>query len=60
MLGLVVLPDVEGWLTDVMALPGLREAPLDLRIATAASMLPGGLNNAPAQRLPIATAWVWA
>jgi PIN domain nuclease of toxin-antitoxin system len=41
-----------------MALPGLREAPLDLRIATAASLLPGGLHNAPAERLIVATARV--
>lgn len=37
--GLVVLPDAGDWLADVMALPGLREAPMDLRIGTAASLL---------------------
>jgi PIN domain nuclease of toxin-antitoxin system len=56
--GLAFLPDLGGWLADLMALPGLREAPLDLRIATAASLLPGSLHNDPADRLIIATARV--
>ncbi len=56
--GLVFLPDPPGWLADLMALPGLREAPLDMRIATAASLLPGELHNDPADRLIIATARV--
>ena len=60
MAGLVLLPDAGGWLADVMALPGLREAPLDLRIATAASPLPGSLHNDPAERLIIAKGGCWA
>lgn len=56
--GLVFLPDVRSWLADLMALPGVREAPLNLRIATAASLLPGTPQNAPADRLIIAAARV--
>jgi PIN domain nuclease of toxin-antitoxin system len=56
--GLAFLPDVGSWLADLMALPGLREAPLDLRIATAAGLLPGTLHNDPADPLIIATARV--
>lgn len=52
------MPAVGGWLADLMALPGLREAPLDLRIATAASPLPGSLHNDPADRLIVGMARV--
>lgn len=41
-----------------MALPGLREAPLDLRIATAASLSPGSPHNETADRLIVPTARV--
>jgi PIN domain nuclease of toxin-antitoxin system len=56
--GLVVLPHVGGWLAGLMGLPGLHEAPLDPRIGTAASLLPGSLHNDPADGLVIATARV--
>ena len=42
----------------LMALPGLREAPLDLPIATAASLPPGSLHNDTPDRLVIETARV--
>ena len=44
------------WLADLLALPGVREAPLDLRIATAAGLLAGDLHNDLSDRLIVATA----
>ncbi len=56
--GLAFRPDARTWLADLMALPGVREAPLDLRIALAAGTLAGALHNDPSDRLIVATAQV--
>jgi PIN domain nuclease of toxin-antitoxin system len=53
---LVLACDVQDWVDEVLALPGLRLAPLTPAIAVASSRLPGELHGDPADRLIVATA----
>jgi len=53
---LVLAQDVQAWMDDVLALPGIRLAPLSPAIAVASSRLPGELHGDPADRLIVATA----
>lgn len=48
--------DVGQWVQDVLALPGVRLAPLEPAIAVAATRLPGVLHGDPADRMLAATA----
>jgi PIN domain nuclease of toxin-antitoxin system len=48
--------DVQEWVADVLALPGLRLAPLEPAIAIASCRLPGELHGDPADRILAATA----
>jgi PIN domain nuclease of toxin-antitoxin system len=48
--------DVDEWLAAVLALPGLRLAPLEATVAVASTRLPGELHGDPADRLIVATA----
>ncbi len=49
-------PSPQDWFADLLALPGMRLAPLSSRAAIAASHLPGQVHRDPADRLLIATA----
>lgn len=49
-------PSPQDWFADLLALPGMRLAPLSSSAAIAASNLPGTLHRDPADRLLIATA----
>lgn len=53
---LTLAKDVQEWMDEVLALPGLRLAPLTPAIAIASSRLPGELHGDPADRLIAATA----
>jgi PIN domain nuclease of toxin-antitoxin system len=49
-------PDPKAWFAKLMALPGIKEAPITPAIAIDSSHLPGDLHGDPADRLIIATA----
>lgn len=53
---LVLDRDVMDWLQAVLALPGIRLAPLEPTLAVASTRLPGELHGDPADRLIVATA----
>lgn len=53
---LVLARDVQAWVDEVLALPGLRLAPLLPAIAVASTRLPGEMQGDPADRLIVATA----
>ena len=53
---LVLARDVQNWIDDVLALPGLRLAPLLPTLAVASSRLPGDMHGDPADRIIVATA----
>ena len=48
--------DVQEWVEDLLALPGLRLAPLEPSTAVASSRLPGVMHGDPADRILAATA----
>jgi PIN domain nuclease of toxin-antitoxin system len=48
--------EVGAWMTAVLALPGMRLAPLETAIALASVSLPGNLHSDPADRIMVATA----
>ena len=50
------LPDPKTWFARLMALPGIREAPITPAIAIDSCLLPGDLHSDPADRFIIATA----
>lgn len=50
------LPDAKTWFGRLMALPGIKEAPITAAIAIDSSHLPGDLHADPMDRLIIATA----
>ncbi len=50
------LPDAKTWFARLLALPGIREAPITADIAIESSHLPGSPHGDPADRLIIATA----
>jgi PIN domain nuclease of toxin-antitoxin system len=50
------LPDPKTWFARLMAMPGIREAPITPAIAIDASHLPGELHSDLMDRLIIATA----
>jgi PIN domain nuclease of toxin-antitoxin system len=50
-------PDPKTWFARLMALPGIKEAPITPAIAIDSSHLPGDLHSDPADRIIIATAW---
>jgi PIN domain nuclease of toxin-antitoxin system len=50
------LPDPKTWFAKLMAMPGIKEAPITPAIAIDASYLPGDLHADPMDRLIIATA----
>jgi PIN domain nuclease of toxin-antitoxin system len=54
--GPVFLPDARTWFARLLALPGIREAPITPAIAIDSSQLPGELHADPADRFIIATA----
>lgn len=53
---LVLTQDVLEWTEQVLALPGLRLAPLEPAVAVASSRLPGDPHGDPADRIIVATA----
>jgi PIN domain nuclease of toxin-antitoxin system len=53
---LVLARDVQDWVDAVLALPGVRLAPLTPVIAVASTRLQGELRGDPADRLIVATA----
>ena len=53
---LTLAKDVQEWMDEVLALTGLRLAPLSPAVAIASSRLPGELHGDPADRLIAATA----
>jgi len=53
---LTLAKDVQEWIDEVLALPGLRLAPLTPAIAIASTRLPSDLHGDPADRLIAATA----
>jgi len=53
---LALARDVDQWMQEVLALPGLRLAALEPEIAVAATRLPGELHGDPADRMLAATA----
>jgi PIN domain nuclease of toxin-antitoxin system len=53
---LTLARDVDDWLEQVLALPGLRLAALEPGVAIASTRLPGSLHGDPADRLIAATA----
>lgn len=53
---LTLARDVAQWVQEVLALPGVRLAPLQPEIAVAATRLPGDLHGDPADRMLAATA----
>jgi len=53
---LILLPTLRAWLSDLLARPGVRLAPLAPEVALGAFYLPGQLHRDPADRLLIATA----
>ena len=53
---LALASDVGQWVRTVLALPGLRLAPLEPDVAVASSRLPGDLHGDPADRILVATA----
>ncbi len=48
--------DVGEWVTQALALPGIRLAPLAPEIAVASTRLPGELHGDPSDRILVATA----
>lgn len=50
------MPDLKTWFARLMAMPGIREAPISAAIAFDASHLPGNLHSDPMDRLIMATA----
>jgi PIN domain nuclease of toxin-antitoxin system len=50
------LPDPKTWFARLMAMPGIREAPITAAIAIHASRLPGDFHADPMDRLIVATA----
>ena len=50
------IPDPKTWFAKLMAMPGIREAPLNATIAIDASYLPGAFHADPMDRLIVATA----
>ena len=50
------MPDPKTWFARLMAMPGIREAPISAAIAIDASHLPGDLHSDPMDRLIVATA----
>lgn len=48
--------DVKEWMDEVLALPGVRLAPVDAEVAIASTRLPGELHGDPADRIIAATA----
>lgn len=50
------LPDPKAWFARLLALPGVKEAPITPAIAIDSWFLPGDLHPDPADRLIIATA----
>lgn len=53
---LALTQDAQQWMEQVLALPGLRLAPLEPAIAVASSRLPGTPHGDPADRIIVATA----
>lgn len=53
---LALTQDAQEWMELVLALPGLRLAPLEPAIAVASSRLPGDPHGDPADRIIVATA----
>jgi PIN domain nuclease of toxin-antitoxin system len=53
---LALTQDAQEWMEQVLALPGLRLAPLEPAIAVASSRLPGDPHGDPADRIIVATA----
>jgi PIN domain nuclease of toxin-antitoxin system len=53
---LILLPTPRAWVSDLLARPGVRLAPLAPEVALGAFYLPGQLHRDPADRLLIATA----
>lgn len=53
---LALTRDALEWMEQVLALPGLRLAPLERAIAVASSRLPGDPHGDPADRILVATA----
>jgi PIN domain nuclease of toxin-antitoxin system len=50
------LPDPKTWFAQLMAMPGVNEAPITPAIAIDASWLPGSFHSDPTDRLIVATA----
>jgi PIN domain nuclease of toxin-antitoxin system len=50
------LPDPKTWFARLMAMPGIKEAPITPAIAIDASYLPGDFHADPMDRLLVATA----
>jgi PIN domain nuclease of toxin-antitoxin system len=50
------LPDVQTWISRVMAKPGIRPAAFSFEIALASSTLPDPFHDDPADRLLVTTA----
>jgi PIN domain nuclease of toxin-antitoxin system len=50
------LPDAKTWFARLMAMPGIKEAPITPAIAIDASYLPGDFHADPMDRLLVATA----
>ncbi len=50
--------DVETWLEEAVAYPGIFVIPLDARIVTESTRLPGDFHKDPADQLVVATARV--
>ena len=48
--------DVQSWMNQALAAPGLRLAPLSPEIAVASAHLPGSFHGDPADRILVATA----
>ena len=48
--------DTKEWMDEVLALPGVRLAPVDAEVAIASTRLPGELHGDPADRIIVATA----
>jgi len=53
---LTLARDVQDWIDEALAQPGIRLAALDPVIAVASTRLPGTLHGDPADRLIVATA----
>ncbi len=48
--------DVESWLEEAIAYPGIAVIPLDARVVTESTRLPGKFHKDPADQLIVATA----